>query len=47
MTEGFPQTIRQNKEPDFMNKNLISIALLIVGIIALVLGLLIQTKIIF
>ena len=47
MTEGLPQTIRQNKEPDFMNKNKISIALLVVGIIALVLGLLIQTKIIF
>lgn len=47
MTEGFSQTIRQNKEPEFMNKNSLSIALLVVGIIALVLGLLIQTKIIF
>ena len=47
MTEGFPQTIRQIKEPDFMNKNILSVGLLVVGIIALILGLLIQTKVIF
>ena len=47
MTEGLPQTLRQNKEPDFMNKNFLGVALLVVGILALVLGLLIQTKVIF